>query len=235
MSNLYRKITQPNVVKYSVLSAMIIFLPSLILAIIIAYSFGGTEIGPNEFNLWDNYISDLGSIRYTPAPFILDIIAMITSILMIPIFLYFKVHFKEAALRNKSKTPLYVTICEILGVSFLFIGNIGLFGIGLFSEDRSSAPLYLHEVFSVIVWGGMAVAALFIGIVALNKDLIFTKIVGFFMIFTPTPVTILYAYLYLISSPVQYIFEWIMLFCIFIWLIPFCLKIIQSLDSKSSP
>jgi len=84
--------------------------------------------------------------------------------------------------------------------------GIFLFGISLFSEDRSEPPLYLHEKKTVVI----------------------------FMIFAPTPFTVLYTYLYLIDSPIQYFFEWIMLFCIFIWLIPFCLRLIRILNSEQN-
>ncbi len=51
--------------------------------VLIAYFFG-----PESYNIIDNYISDLGSIRYTPAPFVLDAIAMITACFLVPVFFY---------------------------------------------------------------------------------------------------------------------------------------------------
>lgn len=231
MSEFIEKLRGPRVVKVSILIAFVVFLPSLIIAMILATTYGGTRIGPGEFSIFTNFISDLGSVRYTPAPFILDIIAMITAFLLAPIFLYFKKDFDEAPLRSRDMLPIFVKISKFLAFFFLAVACIGFFGIGLFSEDRSF-DLYLHEIFSVTVWGGFGVAALFLGIVAIYKDVLFSKLVGFFMIFAPTPATIAYVILYLERSPLRYIFEWILLFFIFIWMIPFSLKLIKQLNSE---
>lgn len=231
MSRIIEKMKSPDVIKTSIKVALILFLPSLVIAIIIAFSFGGTKIGPGEFSLFTNWISDLGSIRYTPAPFILDVIAMITAFLLIPIFLYIKKDFDEAQLRKGEVESKFVVISKYLAILFIFVADAGLFFIGFFSEDRTMPPIYFHEIFSAVCWGGFAVAALFMGLVVLNKDTLFDKKVGFFMIFAPLPATMTYVYLYFINSQLNFIFEWILLFCIFIWMIPFSLKIIKRLNS----
>jgi len=228
MSDFIEKLRSPRVVKASIIIAIVVFLPSLIIAMIIATTYGGTRIGPGEFSIFTNFVSDLGSVRYTPAPFILDIIAMITAFLLIPIFLYFKMDFDEAPLRKRDNEPKFVIFSRYLAFFFLFVACIGFFGIGLFSEDRSK-PFYLHEIFSVITWGGFGVAALFMGVVVINKETLFSKTVGYFMIFAPTPATISYLSFYLARMQLRYFFEWLMLFCIFIWLIPFSLKLIRNL------
>ncbi|MBD3213485.1 MAG: hypothetical protein GF311_12830, partial [Candidatus Lokiarchaeota archaeon] len=69
--NIFRKlkikITNPFLLKFCIYGILIVFIPGLIIGVIIAYFFG-----PESYNIWDNYISDLGSYNYTPAPFILD-------------------------------------------------------------------------------------------------------------------------------------------------------------------
>ncbi|GAH77740.1 unnamed protein product, partial [marine sediment metagenome] len=53
------------------------------MGVLIAYFFG-----PESYNIIDNYISDLGSIRYTPAPFVLDAITMTTACFLVTVFFY---------------------------------------------------------------------------------------------------------------------------------------------------
>ncbi|MFW9882045.1 MAG: hypothetical protein ACFFG0_53960, partial [Candidatus Thorarchaeota archaeon] len=66
--NLYNTLTKPKVVKISIYISLLTFLPGLIVGLIIAINYGS-----RGYSLWFNWISDLGSIIHTPAPFILDL------------------------------------------------------------------------------------------------------------------------------------------------------------------
>ncbi|MFX0103680.1 MAG: hypothetical protein ACFFCS_29225, partial [Candidatus Hodarchaeota archaeon] len=80
-------LTHPRVVKACTIVIMLTFIPSIIIGTIVAYTFGGTEQGPGTYSIFTNYISDLGSFRYTPIPNFLDDAAMLTSVLMFPCIL----------------------------------------------------------------------------------------------------------------------------------------------------
>jgi hypothetical membrane protein len=80
----YRRLLKKKTIRICIYIEFIIFYPGLIIAIIIANNYS-----PNGYNLIQNYISDLGSIHFTPAPYIFNTIAIITSIIIIPIFLFF--------------------------------------------------------------------------------------------------------------------------------------------------
>ncbi|MHA1489918.1 MAG: hypothetical protein ACTSRI_09700 [Promethearchaeota archaeon] len=216
IKSFHEKLTAPKVVKISIWVAMLIFLPGLLIGVIIASLFG-----PGGYNIVDNYISDLGSIRYTPTPFILDTIAMMTSIIMIPIFFYLKNLLVLAPFNEedhlKKKRGLLIKLLAFLGLVFGIFGIFGLFGIGLFSEDRST-EFGLHYLFSVVVFGGLAIGALFNGLVIVLKKTIFPKIIGIFMIFGSPGSSILF-----LIHPPQFtlpFLEWTMLACIFLWFIP---------------
>ena len=119
------------------------------------------------------------------------------------------------------------------------IGLIGFFGIGLFSEDRSrileqygiiigtqGQSVGLHEVFSVVVFGGLVIAGIFAGIlVFIYSSVIFRKpifkilvaLIGLYMIFIP-PIP---AYQFVMgNAPSAPFWEWMMLFAIMAWLVP---------------
>lgn len=226
--SLYEKIIHPKLVKFCVLAAFFIFIPGLIIGVIIAALFGH-----QGYNIMNNWISDLGSFNFTPAPFILDTIAIVTSFLMVPVFLYMKDEFIKNSSANdpKAKEPLALKVVAYLGLFWLFVGDVGLFGIGLFSEDRSTA-LNLHMVFSVVVFGGFAIGALFTGIVIVVKETILSRPFGFFMIIGPPAATILFGINYIDRFMSTQFLEWTMLFAIFIWMIPLSFNLVRHLNEK---
>ncbi len=78
----YDKLTEPKIVKISIYISLAVFLPGLILSLIVALTLGNLQ-----YNLWVNFISDLGSITYTPAPYLFDITCMISGIFILPLIL----------------------------------------------------------------------------------------------------------------------------------------------------
>ena len=83
ISRLFNHFLNQTLIKTCVYVSLITFLPGLLIGVLIAYF-----LGPESYNIIDNYVSDLGSIRYTPAPFVLDAIAMTTACFLIPVFFY---------------------------------------------------------------------------------------------------------------------------------------------------
>lgn len=229
----FNKIVQPRVIKICIYVSNLLFLGGLLIGALIAVFFG-----PEGYNIIDNYISDLGSFRYTPTPFILDSIAMITAFFLVPIFLY---SYKELIAGKKevvfdSTNPFskrifnfFVLINIILGLVCLIIAAIGLFGIGLFSEDRST-ELGLHYIFSIIVFTGLAAGALFNGIAILLKKSIYPRFLGAYMIVGPPTAAILFVF----PPPLTTLpfLEWMMLFAAFLWLIPLSIIILQKLRKE---
>lgn len=222
-SNFFRRITRilidPTVVRVSVIINLVTFLPGLIVCVLIADSFG-----PQGYELWDNFISDLGSINYTPVPFIFNFIVMVAGIFTFPAYLYNNKFLLEGVKENVFDSELkiwkrlyyfIIGICAILGYFFLLVGSIGMFGIGIFSIDGSSE---IHFFFSVLVFAGLIFGALFAGIAVFLKKVICPHYIGLYMIFGP----FIAGFLYLnppFSISVQFL-EWIMLFAQQIWLIP---------------
>ncbi|TFG22900.1 MAG: DUF998 domain-containing protein [Promethearchaeota archaeon] len=217
----YNWLTNPNIVKKSVTLNLILFLPGLFLCVMIAMF-----LGPQGYTIWDNFISDLGSFNYTPIPFLFDLILMIGSLLIIPAFLYnFKYLTKdtrpivfnsqERSLRRVFHIIIYLN--ALLGLIFLFVGAVGMFGIGIFSEDRTT-QFHLHFYFSVLVFVGLIFGAMFVGIANLLNKVICPRYLGAYMIFGP----FITGYLYL-NPPfmlTDQFLEWLMLFSFQVWLIP---------------
>jgi hypothetical membrane protein len=219
INNLSRAITQTKLVRFSVIINLIIFLPGLILCVIIAILYG-----PHGYSIRDNYISDLGSLNFTPVPLLFDSILMSGAILILPAFFYNSKYLTSGARKiifnreeKLSRRILYIFIYvnAIIGLIFLLIGSIGMFGIGIFSEDRI---IELHFIFSVLVFVGLIFGSLFVGIAIVLRKAICPRFLGFYMIIGPY----LAGYLFLnppFMAPKPFL-EWVMLFSFQIWLIP---------------
>ena len=228
--NIFNKIVQPKIIKVCIYVSNLLFLSGLLIGALIAVFFG-----PEGYNIIDNYISDLGSIRYTPTPFILDSIAMITAFFLVPIFLYSykelisgkkEIIFDSSKPFSKRIFNLFVTINIIIGLLCLIIAAIGLFGIGLFSEDRTT-ELGLHYLFSIVVFAGLATGALFNGIGIVLKKSIYPRFLGVYMMIGPLTAALLFVFPP--PSTTLPFLEWMMLFAAFLWLIPISVIILQKL------
>ena len=217
----YNWLTKPKLVKISIIINLIVFLPGLFLCVIIALVYGS-----QGYTIWDNFISDLGSINYTPFPNLFNVIIMVSSILIIPAYLYnFKYLTKntrnivfnsqEKSIRRGFHIIIYVNAFS--GLILLIIGSIGMFGIGIFSEDRTT-QFHLHFYFSVLVFVGLIFGSMFVGISILLNKVICPRYVGFYMIFGP----FLAGYLF-VNPPnilIEPFLEWMMLLSFQIWLVP---------------
>ncbi|MCJ7651763.1 MAG: hypothetical protein MUP85_24425, partial [Candidatus Lokiarchaeota archaeon] len=212
-----KALVDPKIVRYAIIINLFTFIPGLILSVLLANFFG-----PLGYNILDNFISDLGSITYTPVPFIFDFIIIFGAILTIPAFLYNnkflmegtqEIIFNSAEKIWKRLYYLLIDISAILGFFFLLIGSVGMFGIGIFSIDRSPP---IHFFFSVFVFAGLIFGALFAGIAILLKKVICPHFLGLYMIIGP----FMAGFLFLnppVSISIQFL-EWIMLFAQQIWL-----------------
>lgn len=130
IKNFYKLLTHPKVVKFSCISATIVWISSVILGILIGQlDPAGPSSDPAGFNILINYISDLGNLDLTPMPIILDFGLMQTALLMIPATLY---------LRNILIGDGRKKLRKLLGNTTLIcmlVAMCGLFLTGVISED----------------------------------------------------------------------------------------------------
>ena len=224
----YNKFTEPKIVKISIYVSLLTFLPGLILGLIIAINFG-----PLSYNLFYNYISDLGSIKYTPAPFILDLTCILTAIFIIPLILnlsrLYSSHQNHIIDNSKREHRLIVSrrIFGYMGVGCLFIGIFGMFFLGIFSLDRSIFDL--HLIFASLAFGGFAFGAFFTGLAIVLKRRIFPKIIGYFMIFGPPAASIFFL---MPPEPLTRAFlEWLMMLSGITWYYPVVWITMQKLNT----
>lgn len=177
----YSFLTRPNLVKWSTIAGFSVYSLTIIIGVIIA------QFDPQGYNPVANYISDMGSFNHTPFPFLLDFGCMITSFLLLPTILYMEKLLAPLPkniddLKNMSRMRLRL---GSYGFIWMIVGLIGMFGVGLFSEDRTTV-FRLHWLFTIVVFGGLAIGGIFYGLLILFYDTLLPKLLGLYMVFIPS-------------------------------------------------
>ena len=210
----YVFLTKPEVVKWSTIAGFSVYISAIILGYIIAqFDLAGPGADLAGYNIIDNFISDMGSYRYTPFPYILDFGCMISSFLLLPTILYME---KILAPLPEKAEDLPASRMRLrlgsYGFIWMIIGLIGMFGVGFFSEDRTTV-FRLHWLFTIVVFGGLAIGGIFFGLLIVFYDTLLPKLLGFYMVFVPST-----------SAAVAFglgfepILEWIMFLSILLYL-----------------
>jgi len=223
-AKLYNFATNFKVVKISAMIVMIGYILLLIIAVIIA-----ALLDPDGYTIWDNWISDLGSINDTPAPFLYDIACIIADTMTIPLTFYMENLLAPLPKRKKLREQHYSRLrFRLSSFAFLFslIGNFGYIGVGIFSADRDYEFLSVlgegpHGIMSYLAFGGFTFAAFFMGWLIVFYNTKIPKILGIYGIFGPLIVAILN----LIYG--TRLLEWMLLFSILIWIIPLSLIVLM--------
>jgi hypothetical protein len=218
---LYDKIINFKIVRISVIIGFSLYIPLLVIAVIIAFLFG-----PESFNIWLHNISDLGSIRYSPAPYLYDLAGIIAGIFTIPFSFYMETIL--APMPEKKDINSISRLRFRLGsYAFLFsiIGNIGYIMVGMFSEDRNYFGL--HIISSVLAFAGFVLGAFFMGWLIVLYDTKIPKIIGIYGILGPFSMSLVYLVVLFNFIQLEPFFEWILLFAVLGWLIPLIITLFR--------
>ncbi len=195
-----RKVINKRVIKPLILIAFGLYLTLLIIGHIIATI-------TSNYNILDNWISDLGGGKYTPAPFLYDTACIIAGLFTIPFFFYME---KFLTPDLNKITRMRVRIAESAFI-FGILGAISYIGVGIFSEDRDFG---MHQLVSELAFGGFAINAFLTGWFALLYKTRIPKALGLYGVIGPITMIILFI---VIGNP---LFEWLLLFSILAWVIP---------------
>lgn len=239
---LYNYLIDPKVTRRNIIFVAI-FLPIMIIIGILVAVF----LGPGDFNIIDNYISDMGSHRYTPIPKFLDDGVMITAILLVPPCFYIKhiIDLKSEQLESLNVPKWYSTFVLIM----MLIGVFGIFSSGFISEDVAislypvtTSAYDLHDILSTIQFIGLASAGLMIGIILVrypqgilelgayeNKSKIIPILLGLIMIFLTPILTIFYLMGLPPSAP---FWEWMLFFSLFGWILAIGIIVLHHIKTE---
>jgi hypothetical protein len=193
--SLYEFLTNQKVVKISTIIAFTLAVSLLFIGYYIAAAYGTTG-----YNLFDNYISDQGSIKYTPFPYMRTIANVSSGPFFIPFCLYLR---KEFLIQTSDEKVRQINI-GFVGILGFFLGMICT---GIITEDVN---LRIHSLIAVLNIGLGFIGCTTYGLLIVKNDTEVPKGVGYFLIlFSP-----LIAILAIIGFPTRIFYEWIFLFSI---------------------
>jgi len=218
-SNIVEFLLKPSVVRASIIGTIIVFLPGILIAMLVA------SLNPGGYNIIENYISDLGGANHTTAPWLFNGLLMVTSALMLPttINMYRKLRPISENPERKESYSIVRQILALLGFSCMFIGIIGQFMVGVFNEDIHTP----HVIFAAFGFGGLMIAGVFYGLLISFYDTIIPKFIGLFMSVVPI---LMGLFTGLGLPPSQPFWEWMSLIAINFWLITVGFYLIKDIN-----
>jgi len=183
-----------------------------------------TFFGYNGYSPITNMISDMGSIQYSPTPFLFDLACISAGILTFPITFFLYRYMKSKIGLNTRYKKLYLFLITILFISGI-VGDIGFLGIGIFSIDRN--PFNLHFIFAAFIFIGYYISTFLIGILTLKFKIKVNGIIGKSGMFIS--ISIFFAFLvFRIIALDLIILEWIATLVLTTWLYIFLFTILYS-------
>ncbi|HMF34046.1 MAG TPA: hypothetical protein VKK79_21655 [Candidatus Lokiarchaeia archaeon] len=215
----HKKLVSPRWVRIAIYFSVIVFLSGLLIAVLVALAYGGTQFGPGTYSIATNYISDLGSPRFTPAPYILNGAEMAGAITIMPItfFLHQLIHTQISASEiTDMEAKVSTRGCEA-GFYMSLAGNVGMFCCGIWTIDGIFA---IHFFVSTVAFVGFAGGACSYGFISLTHDSFIPKPLGVVMFVIPVTSVALYYSNFILQFAPQTTLEWFMLLAIIWWILP---------------
>lgn len=225
VERLYEFVTNPRTVRVSTYLILGLYIGLVIIGVIIA-----TALDPDGYNVFDNWISDLGSSNHTPAPILYDLACISAGILTIPFHYYLERYLaplpKTPNDFEKNRVPGHRWSFRLMGAGFFFsfIGSIFYIGVGIWSGDRSELNgIPMHEICSIGAFLGFAFAAIFVGLTLTISDRRivpspFNYILGTYGVYVPITVAILNITGF--PGATGPLLEWSLLWAILGWIVP---------------
>lgn len=225
----YNVVTNFKFVKICSMIVLVGYIGLLIIGVIVA-----ALLDPDGYTIWNNWISDLGSINDTPAPFLYDIACILAGSMTIPLTFYMERFLAPFPRKNQLyQQDLSRLRFRLSSYAFFFgiIGNLGYIGVGIFSADRDFEVLSVlgqgpHGIMSYLAFGGFTFGAFFMGWLIVLYDTKIPKILGIYGIIGPLTVAIINL---IESTP---FLEWVLLFSILAWIIPLSIILITKEEFK---
>ncbi len=215
----YNKLTGPKTIKYAGYLSLGLFFGLMGSAILVAIF-----LGPGNYNMFENWISDMGSFNHTPAPFLLDSALIINGILIVPFIFYLEKHLAPIPKSSEELPAPHRMAYRFMSLNFFFnlVGAFSMVCVGIFSEDRDFG---LHMPFSVALFGSFAFGAIFLGLrlITMRQPVVpkpFNIIMGLYALIVPFTVGGIAGYHLFENSPLAILMEWIIFFVLLGLIVP---------------
>lgn len=189
-------------IKILLFAGYLVYISLLILDVILASVFG--------YNIAFHYISELGNSNIIPFPLFHDAIAVLGGIVTMFSNFYFAKRLKRQ-FRPSKCSRVFVKIGFVSGV----IGAIGYIFLGIFSLDRAGPGNIYHGLAAFFSFGGFIVSIFFYSLNIVLTHRCMLKHIGLYGITIPLVCVLLFL---LTNTPLA---EWILLYSILLFLLPF--------------
>ncbi|MFO7796604.1 MAG: DUF998 domain-containing protein [Promethearchaeati archaeon] len=179
--------------------------------------------GDFNYSPFNNLISDLGSSKYSPTPFIFNFGCILSGILSFSTSLYIFRYIRYKLNKTTDHQKIFNIILYIILLSGI-LGDIGFIGIGTFPLDQNSDNI--HFLFASFLFVGYYLSAFLIGSLVLFFELNLNKIIGLYGFYIT--IIIFISMIIFVSIDVEFVFgEWIAHICLTIWLYTFLYSIMK--------
>ncbi len=224
-------LTDHRNVKISMIITVIGYHALLIIGVIIA-QFNSDFSAIDGYNIWDNWISDLGGSTFTPMPIFYDLAACLAGTLTIPLTFFIEKTVASVPSKLEELHQYSRWRFRFASYGFLFglIGNVGYIFVGLFSADRNYWGL--HGIASILSFGGFVFAGFFFGLCIVFYKTSIPREFGIYMIIVPPLTMILYQILPAYTPISNPFMEWMLLFSILAWVDPLCIYTIRQFNKE---
>ena len=159
------------------------------------------------FSLASNYVSDLGSIKFIPFPFLHDFICFFGGIISFPIN-----YFVRKKLRIVYKSSKHSLLFVDFGVLLGLIGNFGFVFLGVFSLDRAGPGNIYHGIIAFVSFGGYILSVFFLSLNIVLSHKCKLRHLGLYGLVVPVALLITYC---LLTIP---FIEWILVISVLLYL-----------------
>ncbi|MHA1730718.1 MAG: hypothetical protein ACTSU5_02190 [Promethearchaeota archaeon] len=213
------RLATPGLARACIKLALVAFVPGLVVAVLVAWALGGTATSPGEYTLVNYYISDLGSARCTPIPWLLDATLAVTAVAFVPTFAFaHRVTVLELEAQVSPKLPRLSRFACNAGTVFLYSGAAGMAGIAAFSLDRN--PSGVHVVFATVTFVSFTAASFAYGFAVGVNETFVPRGLGVVMLAAPLVSILVYAANLLGGFLPEPLLEWAMLATVLWWILP---------------
>ena len=160
------------------------------------------------FSLFLNFVSDLGSIKFIPFPYVHNLICLFGGMVSLPTNFFIR-----KKLRIVYKSSKHSIKFINFGVALGVIGNIGYILLGVFSLDRAGPGDIYHGIIGIISFGGYILSIFFFSLNIVLSHNCKLKNLGLFGLVVP--IALLFTYCVL-TIP---LIEWFLLSSILLFLL----------------
>lgn len=201
----------PRVIKGITIAGFTVAFAALFIGYFIAAIFG-----TQNYNIIDNYISDMGASEFTPFPYMRTISNLISGPLLLPFTFYMRKQLAVQVQENQGKKTPLIPIAFI-GMLTIFLGMMmtGIITLDVHAE--------IHTYLALIAIAGGAIATISYGIVSLRFQTSIPKGLGMYMVIVLPIIGVLF----IIGWPSKIFYEWILLFSLYSWMISFAVILLR--------